>query len=187
MARDNRLWGAERIRGELLKLGLRVCKRTIQKYMRQVRTARPRRQNWSTFLHHHAKGIWACDFLPVTDLFFGSLFALFIIELQSRRVIHVGVTRCPTDAWTAQQLREATAYGAGPKYLIRDNDRKFGLGFARVAKTSHIKILKTPSHAPRVVFSVIITPVSFTSSPSKRAMRCELLLPLVPLLRVHLH
>src|SRR5438445_6527208 len=75
MARDNRLWGAERIRGELLKLGIRVCKRTIQKYMRQVRTARPRGQNWKTFLDTHAEQIWACDFLAVTDLCFRSLFA----------------------------------------------------------------------------------------------------------------
>jgi len=72
-----------------------------------------------------------------------------MIELHSRRVIHVGVTRCPTDACTAQQLREATAYGVGPKYLIRDNDGKFGVGFARVAKTSRIEILKTPYYAPR--------------------------------------
>ena len=86
--------------------------------------------------------------LTVTDLFFRSLFAFFIIELKSRRVIHVGVTRNPTDAWTAQQLREATAFGVGPKYLIRDNDGKFGVGFARVAQTSHIEILKTPSYAP---------------------------------------
>ena len=50
MARDNRLWGAERIRGELLKLGLRVCKRTIQKYMRTVRTPQPRGQTWATDL-----------------------------------------------------------------------------------------------------------------------------------------
>src|SRR6266852_2352043 len=149
MARDNRLWGAERIRGELLKLGIRVCKRTIQKYMRQVRITRPRGQTWSTFLHTHAQQIWACDFLPVTDLFFHSLFVFFNTLLHSRRVIHVGVTRCPTDAWTAQRLREATAYGAGPKYLIRDNDGKFGVGFARVAKTSHIEILRTPYHAPR--------------------------------------
>jgi putative transposase len=149
MARDNRLWGAERIRGELLKLGLHVCKRTIQKYMRAVRTTRPRGQTWSTFLHTHAQQIWACDFLPVTDLFFHTLFAFFIIELHSRKVIHVGVTQSPTDAWTAQQLREATAYGAGPKYLIRDNDSKFGVTFARVAKTSHIEILKTPYYAPR--------------------------------------
>jgi putative transposase len=150
IARDNRLWGAERIRGELLKLGIHVCKRTIQKYMRGVRTSRPRGgQNWTTFLHNHAKDVWACDFLPVSDLFFRSLFAFFLIELQSRKVIHVGVTRTPTDAWTAQQLREATAFGEGPKYLIRDRDGKFGPCFARVAATSGIQILKTPYHAPR--------------------------------------
>jgi putative transposase len=149
LARDNRLWGAERIRGELLKLGIRVCKRTIQKYMRQVRTTRPRGQTWSTFLQTHAQQIWACDFLAVTDLLFHSLFAFFIIELHSRKVIHVGVTRSPTDAWTAQQLREATAYGVGPTYLIRDNDGKFGVTFDRVAKTSHIEMLKTPYSAPR--------------------------------------
>ena len=102
MARDNRLWGAERIRSELLKLGIRVCKRTIQKYMRQVRTTRPYGQNWKTFLRTYAEQIWACDFLQVTDLFFGTLFAFFIIELDSRRVIHIGVTRFPTDAWTAR-------------------------------------------------------------------------------------
>ena len=63
MATDNRLWGAERIRGELLKLGIRVCKRTIQKYMRTVRTHQPRGQKWATFLRNHAAQIWACDFL----------------------------------------------------------------------------------------------------------------------------
>jgi putative transposase len=111
MAAKNRLWGAERIRGELLKLGVRVCKRTIQMYMRPVRSQQPRDQKWSTFLRNHAAQIWSCDFLQVTDLFFRPLFAFFLIELQSRKVIHVGVTRSPTDAWTAQQLREATAYG----------------------------------------------------------------------------
>ena len=149
MAKDNRLWGAERIRGELLKLGLRVCKRTIQKYMRTVRTHQPRGQKWRTFLHNHAGQIWACDFLQVTDLFFRPLFAFFLIELQSRKVIHVDVTRSPSDAWVAQQLREANSYGQAPKYLIRDNDTKFASSFARVATTSAIDILKTPYHAPR--------------------------------------
>jgi len=149
MAKKNRLWGAERIRGELLKLDIRVCKRTIQKSMRHVRIRRPRGQNWATLLRNHAKDVWACDFLQVTDLFFSSLFAFFIIELKSRRVIHVGVTRSPPDAWTAQQLREATPYGQTPKYLIRDNDSKFDPCFARVAATSGIKLLKTPFHAPR--------------------------------------
>jgi putative transposase len=78
MAANNRLWGAERIRGELLKLDIRVCKRTIQKYMKHVRTPQPRGQNWRTFLRNHAKDVWACDFLQVTDLFFRPLFAFFI-------------------------------------------------------------------------------------------------------------
>jgi putative transposase len=77
MAAHNRLWGAERIRGELLKLDIRVCKRTIQKYMKLIRTTRPRGQTWRTFLRHHAAEIWACDFLQVTDLFFRPLFAFF--------------------------------------------------------------------------------------------------------------
>jgi putative transposase len=84
-----------------------------------------------------------------TSLFFRSLFAFFMVELHSRRVIHVGVTRSPTDAWAAHQLREATAYGRGPKYLIGDRDAEFGPRFARVAATSGIKILKTPYHPPR--------------------------------------
>jgi putative transposase len=148
MARDSRLWGAERIRGELLKLGVHVCKRTILKYMRKPR-ARPASQTWDTFLHNHASEIWACDVLPVTDLFFRPLFAFFIIELKSRKVLHVAVTRHPTDAWVAQQLREATPYGQTPRFLIRDNDAKFGPLFARVASGSGIKVLKTPFHAPR--------------------------------------
>jgi hypothetical protein len=76
MAKDNRLWSAERIRGELLKLGIRVCKPTIQKYIRGVRTQQPRGQKWSTFLSNHATDIWACDFLQVTDLFFRPLAGL---------------------------------------------------------------------------------------------------------------
>jgi putative transposase len=102
MARNNRLWGAERIRGELLKLGIHVCKRTIQKYLRHARSPRRGGQTWATFLQNHAKDIWTCDFLQVTDLFFRSLYAFFIIDMHSRRVIHVGVTRSPTDAWTAR-------------------------------------------------------------------------------------
>jgi len=76
MATNNRLWGAERIRGELLKLGIWVCKRTIQKYMRGVRPRQPRGQKWSTFLRNHAAQVWACDFLQVTDLFFRPLAGL---------------------------------------------------------------------------------------------------------------
>jgi putative transposase len=149
MAANNRLWGAERIRGELLKLDIQVSKRTIQKYMKQIRPKRAGGQSWKIFLRNHAKDVWACDFLQVTDLFFRPLFAFFLIELKSRRVMHVNVTRSPTDLWVAQQLREATPYGQTPTYLIRDNDRKFGPSFARVAATSGINVLRTPYRTPQ--------------------------------------
>ncbi len=84
----NRLWDAERIRGELRKLDIREAKRTVQKYMRELRPPQPAGQTWATFLRNHAHAIWACDFLLVTDLAFRSLFAFFIIELGSRRVVH---------------------------------------------------------------------------------------------------
>jgi len=149
MAAENRLWGAERIRGELLKLGVRVGKRTVQRHMRSARPPRPRGQTWATFLHNHAHDVWACDFLPVIDLGFRALFAFFIVDLGSRRVVHVAVTRHSTDAWVAQQLREATPFGVSPRFLIRDNDAKFGPQFARVAAGSRIEVLRTPVRAPR--------------------------------------
>ena len=149
MATENRLWGAERIRGELRKLGIAVCKRTVQQYMRRARPPRPPGQGWGTFLRTHAREIWACDFLQLTDLLFRPLFAFFVVELASRRVVHVGVTRAPSGAWTVQQVREATPYGQVPQFLIRDNDGKFGPDFARVAAISGIRVLRTPPHAPR--------------------------------------
>ena len=149
MARENRLWGAERIQGELHKLNIHLAKRTIQKYMRTARPPRSSSQTWSTFPNNHASQIWACDFLPVIDITFRHLYAFFIIELASRRVVHVAVTRQPTDAWVAQQLREATPFEVHPTYLIRDNDSKFGAQFTRVATTTGIHILKTPYRAPK--------------------------------------
>jgi putative transposase len=117
MAKDIVLWGSERIRGELLKLNLHVAKRSIQKYIRQVRPRRPFTQTWRTFLHNHAHGVWACDLLLVVNLFFRQYFVFFIVELASRRVVHLGVTAHPKDAWAAQQLREATPFGEGPRFL----------------------------------------------------------------------
>jgi transposase InsO family protein len=93
--------------------------------------------------------IWSCDFLQVHDVFFRPLFAFFITELGSRRIVHVGVTRTPTDTWVAQQLREATPFGAAPKFLIRDNDAKYGSHFDAVATGSRIAVLRTPIRAPR--------------------------------------
>ena len=149
MARENRTWGAERIRGELLKLGLRVSKCSIQKHIQHARGPRSPRQTWATFLRNHAGELWACDFLQTYDVFFRTVFLFVIIELGSRRLVHFGVTRNPTDPWVAQQLREATPFGEGPRYLIGDNDRKYGKSFARVASGTGIEIVRTPFGAPR--------------------------------------
>jgi len=134
------LWPKDtgRIRGELLKLGIKVGKSTIRKYMKEVRgpvdsskqhcpvplvlRAQGRRAvsigTWGTFLRNHAKDIWACDFLQTYDLFFRTIFVFVMIELGSRRLVHFGVARNPTDGWAAQQLREATPFGDGPRFLI---------------------------------------------------------------------
>jgi hypothetical protein len=149
MAKDNRTWGAERIRGELLKLGVQVAKSTIQRYIYQVRSPVPTKQAWATFLRNHAKDIWAVDFLQTHDLFFRAIFVFVVIELGSRHLVHFGVTRSPNDAWVAQQLREATPFGKGPRFLIRDNDNKFGAAFDRVADGTDIEILPTPYQAPK--------------------------------------
>ena len=149
MAKENRTWGAERIRGELLKLGIRVSKSTIQKHMYEARKPWSPKQTWATFLRNHASEIWACDFLQTYDVLFRSMFVFVIIELSSRRLVHFGVTRNPTDAWLAQQMREATPFGEGPRYLIRDNDRKYGRLFSRVASGTGIEVLRTPYEAPK--------------------------------------
>ena len=149
MARENQTWGAERIRGELLKLGLQVAKSTIQRYINDVRSPLTHKQTWATFLRNHANEIWAVDFLQTHDLLFRAVFVFVVIELESRRLVHFGVTRSPNDAWVAQQLREATPFEQGPRFLIQDNDNEYGQIFARVAKGTGIEILRTPFQAPK--------------------------------------
>jgi transposase InsO family protein len=147
MTGENPFWGAEKIRGELLNLGISVGKPTLQKYMRQVR--RQSGQNWTNFLKSHTHDIWACDFTVVYDLLFRPIYIFIIIAHQTREIKHAAVTRHPTDAWVAQQLREATPWRKRPKYLIRDNDKKYGKQFSDAARNSGIKEVKTSFEAPR--------------------------------------
>ncbi|MBI5030983.1 MAG: hypothetical protein HZB51_10680 [Chloroflexi bacterium] len=134
MARENRLWGAERNRGELLKLGVTVAKHTLQKYIARVRPTKPASQTW------------ACNFLPVIDLWFRPLYLFFVVELASRWIVHFRVTRSPTDGWVARQLRATTPFDLAPRFLIWDRDSKYGQAFTRVAVGTSIAVLKTPFH-----------------------------------------
>ena len=107
MAKENVLWGAERIRGELLKLGIRVCKRTIQKYAYAVRGPRRRGQSWTTFLKNHAPDIAAIDFFTVPTATFRVLFCFIVLEHSRRRILHFNVTANPTAEWTGIQIVQA--------------------------------------------------------------------------------
>ena len=118
MARENPVWAAARIRGELLSLNIQMAKRTIQKA--------PSGQFWSTFLKTHGQDIWACDFVPLVSLFFKTIHAIVIVHHESQRVVHFGVTEHPTDEWITQQVRDATPFEEKPKYLICDNDKWYG-------------------------------------------------------------
>jgi putative transposase len=149
MATENRLWGAERIRGELLKLGISVAKRTIQRYLSKARSTPPDGQRWSSFLRLEAAGIWACDFVEVRDLWFRSHFVFVVIHLETRQLLHAASTSAPTVAWTVQQLRDLTPFGIGPKFLLRDNDGKFTPAFDAVALGAGIRVIRTPVLAPK--------------------------------------
>ena len=132
-----------------MKLGLPSAKSAIQHYLKHRRALKPGSQTWHTFLRNHASEIWACDFLQTHDWRFRAIFVFVIIEWSSRRVVHIGVTRHPTELWVTQQLREATPFGEGPDYLIRDNDRKYGGQFDRAAAGVGINVLHTPIAAPK--------------------------------------
>ena len=152
MAIETRRWGAKRIRGELLKLGIQVNKGTIRRYMKQARRKLPaqsRGQTWATFLANHGREIWACDFVQTYDLFFRTIFVFFIIEHSSRRVVHFGITRSPSDEWVAQQIREATPFGEGPRYLVCDNDAKYGPRFEQAVTGAAIELIHTPYYTPK--------------------------------------
>jgi hypothetical protein len=134
MASENPLWGTERIRGELLKLGIAVSPRSIRRYRRR-RHSRPPSQSWRTFLANHSQAIWAADLFVVQTLTFQTLYVLFFIGHGSRQPIHFEVTDHPTAAWAWRQLIEATPWNRRPHYLIHDRDRVWGADLKRRTST----------------------------------------------------
>src|ERR1700730_11114383 len=124
MSLANRLWGAPRIHGELLKLGIEVAQSTVAKYM--ARSGRGRSQTWKTFLDNHSAGTAAMDFLIVPTVGFKLLFVLAILRHERRRLISLSVTANPTAEWIARQITDAFPWDEAPDYIIRDRDGSYG-------------------------------------------------------------
>jgi transposase InsO family protein len=124
MSQENRLWGAPRIHGELLKLGFDVSQSTVAKYMPKRRG--PPSQGWRAFLGNHVRDTAAMDLFVVPTIGFDLLYAFVIVRLERRDLVWIDVTRRPRAEWIARQITEAFPWNEAPRYLIRDRDRIFG-------------------------------------------------------------
>jgi transposase InsO family protein len=159
MSRENPLWGAPRIHGELLKLGIDIGETSVSKHM--VRHRKPPSQTWRTFLDNHIKQLVSVDFFTVPTIRFQVLYVFLVLAHDRRRIVHFNVTAHPTAAWTAQQLREAFPFDQVPRYLLRDRDRIFGDDFAKqVSDMSIQEVLCAPrspwqrAYVERVIGSI---------------------------------
>src|SRR5580700_10471413 len=137
MSIENPLWGAPRIRGELLKLGFEVAQSSVAKYM--VRRRGPPSQGWRTFLHNHAPDIAAMDLFVVPTIGFDLLYAFVIVRLGRRDLVWISVTTHPTAEWVARQITEAFPWNEAPRHMIRDRHPIYGAVVTRRMRVMGIR------------------------------------------------
>jgi len=148
MAAENPTWGAPRIHGELLKLGVDVSEPTVSRWLRRAPRNPDPAKRWLTFLRNHREAIAAMDFFTVPTVTFSLLYCFFVIGHDRRRVLHFNLTCHPTSAWIVQQLREAFPYQSAPKFLIFDHDAKYGLEVPAAIRSMSIACLQTTIQSP---------------------------------------
>ena len=146
MSRENSLWGAPRIHGELLKLGIDVSQATVTRYM--VRHPKPPSQTWRTFLDNHVGCLVSIDFFVVPTATFAVLLVFIVLRHERRRIEHFGVTAHPTADWVAQQVREAFPWATAPQYLIRDRDGAYGQSLRSTVVALGVKEVVTAPRSP---------------------------------------
>jgi transposase InsO family protein len=147
MSMANPLWGAPRIHGELLMLGIEIAQSTVAKYM-VPRSRRPPSQSWKTFLCNHAAGIASIDLFVVPTAFFKLLYGLVILGHERRQLIGFGVTAHPTAEWIAGQVTEAFPWNTAPRYLIRDRDAVYGHAFVKRVRAMGIRDRPISARSP---------------------------------------
>jgi transposase InsO family protein len=146
LATANTFWGAPRIHGELLKLGIDVAERTVSRLLPKRRI--PPSQTWRTFLANHVRDLVSLDFFTVPTVRLRVLFVLVVLAHHRRRVVHFNVTEHPTAAWTAQQIVDAFPDDSAPSYLLRDRDQVYGEQFRHRMKGMRIEEVLTAPHSP---------------------------------------
>jgi transposase InsO family protein len=146
MSLENPLWGAPRIHGELLKLGIEVAQSSVAKYM--VKRRAPPSQGWRTFLRNHAPDIAAMDLFVVPTIGFDLLYAFVIVRLDRRDLVWINVTANPTAEWVARQITEAFPWDEAPHYLVRDRDRIYGSVVTRRLRAMGIRDKPTGPASP---------------------------------------
>ena len=139
-------WGAPRIHGELLKLGIEISQGTVSKYM--ARQQIPPSQTWRTFLKNHADCIAGIDFFTVPTATFRILYVFIVLSHDRRHIMHFNVTTHPTAQWTAQQLVEAFPFDSAPHYLLRDRDAIYGEKVQRRIRSLGIEEVITAPRSP---------------------------------------
>jgi hypothetical protein len=176
MSKENPLWGAPRIHGELLMLGIEVAQSTVARYM--AKRQGPPSQGWKTFLSNHAAGIASIDLFVVRTISFKSLYGLVILRHARRRLVRISVTSNPTAEWIAGQVTDAFPWDEAPRHLIRDRDSAFGLWFTPAAFVQWRSAIILPHRARhgRMVLSSgssdrYVASLSTTSSSSCSAKR----------------
>ena len=146
MSKENPLWGAPRIHGELLMLGIEVAESTVARYM--TRRQGPPSQGWKTFLHNHASVIASIDLFVVRTISFKLLFGLVILRHARRRMVSISVTNNPTAEWIAGQVTDAFPWDEAPRHLIRDRDGAFGPAYTRRIRAMRIRDHPTAPRSP---------------------------------------
>src|SRR6476661_5716165 len=148
MAAENADWGAPKIHGELLKLGVEISERTVARYLQRLRRRGDPAKRWLAFLANHREVIVAFDFFTVPTLTFQLLYCFFVIEHGRRRVLHFNITRQPTAEWVVQQLREAFPEAGPYRYVVLDHDSKFNGDVIAFLKATGLEPKRTSVQAP---------------------------------------